>query len=75
MVMGEIDRRHLVNSTRARLIHLEALDGYVAPRIFSVAHVCKPSMETDLPNVQELLSKDVRGGDDPTCSAYLGEKP
>ena len=74
MGMGEVDRRYLVNLIGAPLIHLEAFDGHVTPRIFSVAHVCEPAMETNLPDVQELLSKDVRGGDDPTCSAYLGEK-
>ena len=49
--MREVDLRYLVNPIRAPLIHLEALDGYVAPRIFSLAHVCEPAVETNSANV------------------------
>ena len=72
--MRGVDRRYLVNLIGAPLIYSKALDGHEALRVFSVAHVCEPAVETNLPNAQELLSKDVRRGDDPTCSAYLREK-
>lgn len=53
----------------------ETLDGHRTSHVFSVAHICVAAMVANLPDVYELLLKNIRGGYYPASPADLGEKP
>jgi len=74
MVTREIDQSYLEHPVGVSLVHLEAFDGYGQPRVFSIAHVCKPGMVMDLPDAYKLPPENVGGGYDAVGFTDLGEK-
>ena len=72
--MDEVNQAHLENRVRIALVRLEMFDGHGGPRVFSIAHVCGPTMIADLPDAYELPLKNIGGGYDAVGFADLREK-
>ena len=74
MVTREVDQSYLERPVGSFLVHIEALDGYGQPRVFSLAHVRESGVVMDLPDAYELSSENVGGGYDAVGFTDLGEK-
>ena len=72
--MREVDRTHLERRVGISLVYLEVLYGHGAPRVLSITHdrECTPVINQS--NAYELLSENIRGGNDPVCFTDLQEK-
>ena len=76
MTMGkEVNRRYLESPVMIPIVHPKAFDSHGTSFVFSVAHICAPTMIANLPNAYEILLENIRGGYGPVCFADLGQKP
>ena len=49
-MIREVNQRYLESLVRIPSDHLEALDGHGGSQVFSIAHVCEPTMIADPPD-------------------------
>jgi len=51
------------------------LDGHGESQVFSIAHVCEPTVTADPPDAYSILLKSVSARYDPVGFADLGKQP
>ena len=73
--MCEVDRKYLEHLVGITFVYLEVLDGHGTSQVFTVAHICEPTVVVDTSDVCDLVLEDICGGYDPLGIADLGEKP
>lgn len=72
----EVNRRYLESpSIMLPIVHPKAFDSHGTSFVFSVAHICAPTMIANLPNMYQILLENIRGRDGPVGFADLGQKP
>jgi hypothetical protein len=57
--MHDVGCKYLENTVGISLVHLETLDGHGGSQVFSVAHVCEPTVVVNVPDAYEVVLKDV----------------
>ena len=71
MVTCEFGQGYLESTVGILSVHSEAFDGHGGSQVFSIAHVCEPTVAADPPDAYGFSLNNVGGGDDAAGFADL----